>query len=136
MPAFYKIDKEHKLVISTGSGVFDLATALAHQDQLVRDPEFDPCYSQLLDLTQITKVEISAEDVRKLAERSVFWRCSRRAILVVNDLEYGFARMFEMLRENAGEKGIRVFRNLDDALEWIFAAEIAPQKGVSESSAG
>jgi hypothetical protein len=28
--------------------------------------------------------------------------------------------MFEILRENAGEKGIRVFRNLDDALEWIL----------------
>ena len=136
MPAFYKIDKEHKLVISTGSGVFDLATALAHQDQLIRDPDFDPTYCQLFDLTQVTKVEISAEDVRKLAERSVFWRCSRRAILVAHDLEYGFARMFEMLRENAGEKGIKVFRKLDDALEWIFAAETAPQKGVSESSAG
>lgn len=136
MPAFYKIDKEHRLVLTTGSGVFDLATALAHQDQLVRDPDFDPCYSQLLDLTQVTKVEISAEDVRKLAERSVFWHCSRRAILVANDLEYGFARMFEMLRENAGEKGIKVFRNLDAALEWIFAAETAPQKGVSESSSG
>ena len=45
----------------------------------------------------------------------------RRAIYVTRDIEYGFARMFEMLRENAGEKGIRVFRNLDDALTWIFA---------------
>jgi hypothetical protein len=136
MPAFYKIDKEHRLVISTGSGVFDLATALAHQDQLIRDPDFDPTYCQLFDLTQVTKVQISAEDIRKLAERSVFWRCSRRAILVAHDLEFGFARMFEMLRENAGEKGIKVFRKLDEALEWIFAAETAPQKGVSESSAG
>jgi hypothetical protein len=134
VPAFYKIDKEHRLVMTTGSGVFDLATALAHQDQLMSDPDFDPCYYQLLDLTQITKVDISPEDLRKIAERSVFWPCSRRAILVTNDVGFGFARMFEMLRESAGETGIRVFRKIDDALEWIFAAETAPQTDTREST--
>jgi hypothetical protein len=121
MPAFYKIDKGHRVVLSTASGVFDLAAALAHQDQLLADPDFDPSYSQLLDYSHVTDVRIDANDVRKLAERSVFWPCSRRAMYVTRDIEYGFARMFEMLRENAGEKGIRVFRNLDDALTWIFA---------------
>ena len=121
MPAFYKIDKEHRVVLSTASGVFDLAAALAHQDQLLADPDFDPSYSQLLDYSHVTDVRIDTDDVRKLAERSVFWPCSRRAIYVTRDIEYGFARMFEMLRENAGEKGIRVFRSLDYALAWIFA---------------
>jgi hypothetical protein len=121
MPAFYKIDKEHRVVLSTASGVFDLAAALAHQDQLLADPDFDPSYSQLLDYSHVTEVRIDTNDVRKLAERSVFWPCSRRAMYVTSDIEYGFARMFEMLRENAGEKGIRVFRNLDEALTWIFA---------------
>ena len=136
MPAFYKIDKEHRVVLSTASGVLDLAAALAHQDQLLADPDFDPSYSQLLDYSHVTEVRLDTNDVRRLAERSVFWPCSRRAIYVTRDIEYGFARMFEMLRENAGEKGIKVFRNLDDALEWIFAAEKAPPKGVSESSGG
>jgi hypothetical protein len=125
MPAFYKIDKEHRVVLSTASGVFDLAAALAHQDQLLADPDFDPSYSQLLDYSHVTEVKIDANDIRKLAERSVFWPCSRRAIYVTRDIEYGFARMFEMLRENAGEKGIRVFRILDDALTWIFTGRDA-----------
>ena len=125
MPAFYKIDKEHRVVLSTASGVFDLAAALAHQDQLLADPDFDPTYSQLLDYSHVTDVRIDANDVRKLAERSVFWPCSRRAMYVTRDIEYGFARMFELLRENAGEKGIRVFRSLDDALTWIFAGRDA-----------
>jgi hypothetical protein len=132
MPAFYKIDKPHRLVMSTASGVFDLAAALAHQDQLLRDPDFDPAYSQLLDFTHISKIEISPEDVRKLAERSIFWPSSRRAILVGNDLEFGFARMFEILRENAGEMGIKVFRNLDDALAWVFATDTSRQPAASE----
>jgi hypothetical protein len=125
MPAFYKIDKEHRVVLSTASGVFDLVAALAHQDQLLADPDFDPSYSQLLDYSHVTEVKIDANDIRKLAERSVFWPCSRRAMYVTRDIEYGFARMFEMLRDNAGEKGIRVFRNLDDALTWVFAGRDA-----------
>jgi hypothetical protein len=50
---------------------------------------------------------------------------SRRAILVDSDLKFGLARMFEVLRDTMGEKGIRVFRNLDDALDWIFAKDRA-----------
>jgi hypothetical protein len=125
MPAFYKIDGAHKLVLSTASGVFTLADALAHHEQLLKDPDFDPRYSQLVDLTHSTEVELSAEDVRILAERRVFWPCSRRAILVGGDLLYGLARMFEMLRENAGDEGLRVFRRLDDALDWILDRKAA-----------
>ena len=124
MPAFYKIDKTHKLVLSTASGVFDLVSALAHQDQLLADPEFDPSYSQLLDFTHITVTEIDAEGVRKIAERTIFWPCPRRAILINKDVEHNFVRLFQMLRENDGEDGIRIFRSLDDALAWIFAVQI------------
>jgi hypothetical protein len=120
MPAFYKIVKDRRLVLSTASGVLTLEDALAHQDQILADADFDPRYSQLLDFTHITKIELSTTDVHKLAERAVFWPTSCRAILVTTDLGHGLARLFKMLRENAGEKGIRIFRNLDDALEWIF----------------
>ncbi len=34
MPAYFKIDKEHRLVMSTLSGVLTLADALAHQENL------------------------------------------------------------------------------------------------------
>jgi hypothetical protein len=125
MPAFYKIDKERKLVISTGSGVFTLADALAHQEKLRKDSDFDPSFSQLLDFTHVTKVELDAKDVRRLAQTFVFAGDSRRAILVTSDVAFGFARMFEMLRDTLGEKGIRVFRNLDDALDWVLAKNTA-----------
>ena len=125
MPAFYKIAKERRLVLSTASGVFALTDALAHQEQLLADSDFDPNYSQLLDFSHVTKIELSKEDIRKLAERDVFSPTSSRAILVTTELEEGLARLFKMLRENAGERSIRVFSNLDDALEWIFVMNTA-----------
>jgi hypothetical protein len=124
MPAFYKISKDRRLVLSTASGVFTLADALAHQEQILADPDFNPQYSQLLDFTHVTKIELTAEDVCKLAERDIFHPTSSRAILVTNDLGEGLARLFAILREHAAEKRIRIFRNLDEALKWVFIMNV------------
>jgi hypothetical protein len=120
MPSSYKIDKENRLVTSTGTGVLTLADALAHQEQLLKDPDFDPSFSQLLDFTHVTDVELSSEEIHRLARTTVFSANSRRAFLSNSDLKFGLARMFAVFRENMGEKGIRVFRNLDDALDWVL----------------
>ena len=108
-------------MMSTGSGVLTLADLLAHQEKLLADPDFSPDFSQLWDLTNITEVELTSKDVHRLAQRSIFSPDSRRAILVSRDLVFGLARMFEIYRDILGENGIRVFRNLDDALEWVLA---------------
>ena len=58
MPAFYKIDKERKLVMSAGSGYVTKAQVLAYQKQLSNDPDFHPSFSELADFAQVTKVDI------------------------------------------------------------------------------
>jgi len=120
MPATYEIDKQRRLVITTGSGRITLANALAHQEKLRKDPDFDPRFSQIMDLTRITEFALEANDIRRLAQGTIFFRESRRAIIASSDLVYGFGRMFEILREIVGENGIRVFRDLGEALDWIL----------------
>ncbi|MBZ5661598.1 MAG: hypothetical protein LAO08_14425 [Acidobacteriia bacterium] len=120
--AFYIIDKERKAVLSSGTGILTAEDLMGHQDRLLKDPDFDPTFSQLLDFTRITGLEVSSEDVRRLAQRNVFSPASRRAFVVQDDLQYGLARMFEIHRDIAGETGIRVFRTLDEAMNWIFSA--------------
>jgi hypothetical protein len=121
MPAFFKIDKERRPVMSTGSGVLTMAEAMAHQDNLRKHPDFDPSFSQLVDLSNVTKIELSHGDMERFAQAAIFSPNSRRAFLVAGDAVYGLARMFAILRDNAGEKGIQVFRDLDAALDWVLA---------------
>ncbi len=121
MPAFYKIDKQNRLVMSTASGTITMAEALDHHQKLRADPDFDPTFSQLLDVSHVTKIQINTEDIRRLAHAAIFSPTSRRAILVSSDTAFGLARMFELLRETAGDTGIEVFRNLDEALAWVLA---------------
>ena len=105
--------------MTTISGVFTLADGLAHQEKLLKDPDFDPSFSQLIDFTQVTKLELGTEEVRRLAQRSIFSCDARRAILVGSDLAFGLARMFLIFRESLGEKGV-LFHSLDEALYWVF----------------
>jgi hypothetical protein len=119
----YKIDKDKRLVETSGGGVFTKDHAIAHQQQLLADPDFEPSFYQLMDLTHVTAFEVSDADIRYLAERSVFSAESRRAIVVKTDEGYGLARMFGIIRELRGEWGIRVFRNHDDAWEWLYPKE-------------
>jgi hypothetical protein len=121
MAAYFKIDKDRRLVMSTAVGVFTLNDGLAHQEKLLKHPDFSPNFSQLLDFLHVTKMEITPAGVRKLAERSIFSPNSRRSVLVGGDLAFGLARMFLIFRETQGEKGVRIFRNLEDALCWVLA---------------
>ena len=121
MPAYFKIDRERRLVMSTFSGVFTLADGLSHQEKLLRDPDFASSFSQLLDCTHVTKIELEPEDVRTLAQKAIFSSNSRRAILVSSDLAFGLARMFVIFRESLGEKGVCVFHDLEGALYWVLS---------------
>jgi hypothetical protein len=123
--AFYKIDTKRKLVMSTASGVFTLADAFARQEKISKDAEVNPSFSQLLDFSDVTKLDIEPEDERRLAQTKVFLSQSRRAFIVSNDLAFGLARMYQVLRSWEGETGIRVFRNLDDALDWPLSKNTA-----------
>jgi hypothetical protein len=121
MPATYEIDKQRRLVITTCLDQLTLADGLAHQEKLLKDPDFDPSFSQLMDCTRVNFSGFAANDIRKLAERNIFSPQSRRAIVVSSNLVYGFGRMFEMLRDSAGENGIRIFRDLDEAVDWLLS---------------
>src|SRR5689334_3711126 len=120
MPAFYKIYNARRLVLSTASGVYTLADAVSHMDKLSKDPDFDPTFSQIANFTHVTRIELSGEEVCRLAQKSIFSADSRRAFIAPNETIFGIGRMFEILRGLEGEKGIRVFRTLEEALDWVF----------------
>ncbi|MFI5351201.1 MAG: hypothetical protein ACHQ2Z_16775 [Elusimicrobiota bacterium] len=126
MPAEYKIDTARRLVLTVGSGVVTMADLQGHQERLRQDPEFEPRFSQLLDFTGVTKLEFGANDVRQLALKPIFSSTSRRAVLTTNDEAFRFARLFETLRHVWGERGIRVFRDRGEALDWIRTTDERP----------
>lgn len=119
MPAFYKIDKQRRFVLSTLSGEITYAEALAHQRNLSADPDFDPAFSHIADFTYASLARISSEEMIKFAQRSIFSPDARRAAILPNLADYELGRMYETLRGLEGQSGIRAFRTLEEALDWI-----------------
>lgn len=136
MAADYKIEKSRRLVLSIASGELTPEDILGHMNRLTQDPDFDPTFFQLADFRAVSNMTLLPEDIRRFAERTVFSAHSRRAFLVKDEAHFGLARMFEIHRDLKGESGIRVFRSLEDALEWIgvgsSATGIAPSLGLSD----
>jgi len=126
MPVGYKIDKEHKLVMSTAYGVVTREDILFHQQKLEADPDFRRTFSQLADFTRMAKLEINATDIASFAAKTIFAPESRRAIIVPDDEAFGLARMFEILRDSKGESGVRVFRSVEEGFDWIFPDAAQP----------
>lgn len=120
MPASYKIDKDKRLVLMNAWGVLTFADAVAHRDKLLADPDFDPSFSQISDFTDVTKVAISADELRQLAGLAVFAPQARRAFVAPADEKFGLGRMFVAHRELLGESGSAVFRSIEEALLWLF----------------
>jgi len=120
VPYVYKVYKERRLVLTTAFGVFCLADLLAYREQILKDPDFDPTYSQIADFTQVRQVGISGREVEQYAQFDLFSARSRRALVAPTDVEYGLCRVFETVREDRGEMGVRVFRTLDEALDWVI----------------
>jgi len=123
MTNHYEIDKERRLIMSTASGVITLPEVWAHQEKLAKDPDFDPSFAQVLDVTQVTKLELSSEDVRRVADSNDFSPNPRLAIVATSSLVYGMARMFQMFREMKGKEKTRVFRDRDEALAWVLSKD-------------
>jgi hypothetical protein len=132
VPADYKIDKDGRFVLSTGTGRLSKEDVLGHMDRISADPDFDPSFSQLLDFTKVTEVGFGPQEIREFAERNIFAPSARRAFLVQNDLHFALARMFEIHRELRGESGIAVFRKVEEAMNWIAAGSHV-SSGRSES---
>ena len=109
MPVSYVIDKKNRVVIVTATGVMTAHDVLEFCRQVANDPEFDPSFSQLGDVSG-AEVDLSADEVRLFAQSSPFALDSRRAFVGTSPVVYGLARMFEIVRGLRGDQDIRVFR--------------------------
>ena len=131
MPFSYVVYKEHRLVISTGSGCLTWSEIKERQDQIKADPGFDPEFHQLVDLRTVTSFEMSSEQTRMLARRRIFSSTSKRAFLAGNAAAFGISRMWEILTElSENPSQIRVFHDLSSALKWL-GLEALPDTSVT-----
>jgi len=127
MPASYRIDAVRGRVFTTMDGVLTYKEATGLIARMGADPLFNPGYTELADLRQITAVEMTMDQIVEIAVLRVFAKTSRRAIVASNPLYFGMARMYESHHEASSGGNVRVFSDLAEAILWIDG-EAVPDK--------
>jgi hypothetical protein len=120
MPVSYEIDKQNGVVLSTGEGVVTLDDVLRFRREVARDPDFDPSFSQLGDLSTAISIDLTTDEIRMLAETSPFSLTARRAFVGDRQEVFELARMFSIFGGLRGDRAFRVFRRRHDALAWLL----------------
>jgi hypothetical protein len=119
MAVDFLIDVNARVVFTVAIDVFTVADAIDHMDRLQADPRYEPTFSQIGDFRDVTGVEVSGFDVRRLAQRTIFHRDARRVLVIRKALAYGLARMFTTLRELRGDTSLKIVRDMADAADWV-----------------
>jgi hypothetical protein len=108
MPADFFINPQFGTVFSKAIGIYNYADVRDHM---------------------VTRMELSGDEIRDLATRTIFSAHSKRATVVKSDHDFGIGRMFGTYREIHGEESIRVFRIMAEALAWLsLNAEPDPKR--------
>jgi hypothetical protein len=119
LQCLYRIDKKHKLVIGIGRGVITKQEMLEYLHAIKEDKDFDPSYDFIEETKDVTEIRLSSAELQELAQVSLFNRESRRARIAANDLFFAISRMYEAYRELTNADNFFVFRNKENALQWI-----------------
>jgi hypothetical protein len=133
MPSKYIIDKVRGRIFSIGWDVVSSQELMEQARRVLSDPDFDPHYRQLWDLTDVIRFSATFPEMMAVAQLEVFAPATRRAILAPSNATFGLARMFQMLCEARGETGIHVFRDRTEALRWLEFDKVPVQAAAPAS---
>jgi hypothetical protein len=105
-------------------GVLDRADLNALIEQVERLEDQGLLADRLTDLTALDRIDVGFEEVFALAmkrgERKVLTPI-RSALVANRPVQFGFARMFQMLNDNPRIQ-IRIFGNLEEAQRWLHSS--------------
>jgi hypothetical protein len=118
MPASYQIDTANRLIVIKLSEKITEQEIINDRERLAADPQFDPTFSQLIDLRNAWQVESPTATINKLAQSSLFKAGVKKAIIAHDDLAFGLSRMYELLSLDLNQQTM-IFHEIDKALEWL-----------------
>ncbi|MDP6343468.1 MAG: hypothetical protein QF578_11170 [Alphaproteobacteria bacterium] len=113
-----EIDHRKRLTLVRGSGELNEQEILEFVDALISDPDFDPSYHFLGDLTATTKMDVSSDTIQRLARMEMFTEDSKRAYVATRRFVFGLLRMME-LTANDPAGNVKVFADLAEARAWL-----------------
>ena len=126
----FEIDAASRLVRIRMWGPVVLGDIFEVTRQITCDPSFQPGFSELIDLRELTSTAtLTADNLRELAS-SPLDPVALRAFVTPHASTFGLVRMFETYREiNRSPERIAVFKELAEAEAWLRREMREPPPG-------
>lgn len=119
MPVSLTIHPDRLLVYSTFHGDVTEEEFLQHGETIRLHPNFDPGFSEIVDLRGVTQLRASTEALRRLAAReSLFHLDSKHVVIAPPGIIFRLARMFQGLAEDTRPK-LKVVRTPQEAFDYL-----------------
>ena len=118
MPYSYIIDRDRDVVFSRVWGTLTDDDIADHAMSLSADPRFDPEMNQILDMRELSDLQVTSQGVRRLAELVPFHPNARRAFIVGTGQAEELSRVLFSYTE-AGVDQYTLFRDLPPAMELV-----------------
>jgi hypothetical protein len=91
---------------------------LEHHRSLRNDPDFDPTYRQIVDMSGITDDLVDVATKELVSRDQIFARGARRAWVATENYTFGMARMYTVAANGQGQS-VQVFRTRKEAEDWL-----------------
>lgn len=128
MPAIHNIDSDAQLIITTWEGEARdselIAAIKKYQQGIQSNPDYID-YNEVLDLSGITRIKVTTNGVKAIGKiapaTDQTGKHKKLAVIVSSNLAYGLTRMYQAYRSlsKKSNKVVRIFKNKNDAFEWI-----------------
>ena len=89
---------------------------------MLADPERDPQFNQLIDMTAVQTLVLSVEEAKLLASAVILDPESRRAVVATEKSIFGMFRLMQVYHESIpNHSHVGIFYSRDEALQWLGA---------------
>ena len=114
----FHIDKDRRLVVVKFGRRTTMEDIANYAQHLVSDPDFQPTFSEIIDLREVEYLNLEANDFLKLADKiDPFSMEAKRAFVVRTSVQSHAARMHKILRNN---RNIEIFRSFEEGERWVL----------------
>jgi hypothetical protein len=114
----YTVIPEERLVSVRFGKCLSLRDVQSYVAALCTDPAFESDFSEIVDLSEVEELQLSANHALTLADLvDPFTSGTRRAFVARTGMQVHAARMHQILRND--EENIRIFSSLIEARQWI-----------------
>lgn len=119
MPAHHVVDSKQKLVVVKFAKKLTARDIERYATLLRANPSFQPGFSEIVDLSDVTEIDLQADDFLRLAdETDPFSYDAKRAFVARTSVQNHAARMHKILRT---QRNIEIFGTIAEAERWIFS---------------